>query len=84
VNTSRAPIAATIALEMIGPMPGTQLNATCILLRNRCDPVRQTLDPVVEPSPVSGHVFDHAHHARRQGIWWRNPRRNIEGESPHL
>src|SRR5258708_1295546 len=26
VNTSPAPIAATIALEMIGPMPGTLIN----------------------------------------------------------
>jgi hypothetical protein len=26
VNTSPAPIAATIALEMIGPIPGTLIN----------------------------------------------------------
>jgi hypothetical protein len=40
-NTSPVPIAATIALEMIGPMPGTLISlATGVLARNSLDLIR--------------------------------------------
>ena len=51
VNTSPAPIAATIALEMIAPDTGNthQSTTTRVLARDGFDFVRQTLDPLVEP-----------------------------------
>jgi len=72
VNTSPPPIAATIALDD-RPNPGHahQPLATGILARDGFDLVRQTLDPFVEAAPVAGQIFDDAHHARRQDIWWR-------------
>src|SRR6478735_1166294 len=55
------------------PNPGHahQPLATGILARDGFDLVRQTLDPLIEPAPVAGQIFDNAHHARRQDIWWR-------------
>ncbi len=48
-----------------------QSTTTRVLARDGFDFVRQTLDPLVEPAPVTGQIFDNAHHARRQDIWWR-------------
>src|SRR5215470_807911 len=64
-NASPVPIAATTALEMIGPMPGT--------LTNRSQPAswraRAVISPdrqSIEPAPVLGQTFNEAYHARRQ------------------
>ena len=56
-----------------GPDTGNthQSTTTRVLARDGFDFVRQTLDPLVEPAPVTGQIFDNAHHARRQDIWWR-------------
>jgi len=39
------------------------------LARDGFDLVRQTLDPLIEPAPVAGQIFDNADHARRQDTW---------------
>src|SRR5438874_8493197 len=67
-NASPVPIACTIALEMIGPMPGT--------LIRRSQPTscraRAVISPLIEPAPVLGQSLDETHHARRQHIGWRS------------
>src|SRR3984893_5386175 len=45
--------------------------ATSILARDGFDLVRQTLDPLVELTPVASQVFDDPHHAGGQNISWR-------------
>jgi hypothetical protein len=72
VNTSSAPMAATIALQMIVPMPGTLINRSQPVWRAMVDLVRQTLGPLIEPAPVAGQM-------RRQDTW-RHAR--MRGSSP--
>src|ERR1019366_3533478 len=43
---------------------------TGVSARDGFDLFRQTLDPLVEPTPVAGEIFDDAYHARRQNIRW--------------
>jgi hypothetical protein len=56
------PISATIALEMIGPMPGT------VISRSQADHARETLDTLIQPAPVFRQTLDDAQHARREHI----------------
>src|SRR5215472_7505583 len=76
-NASPVPMAATIALEMIGPMPGTLINRSQPASRRArgFDLPRQSLDPLIEPAPVAGQAFDHPHHACREDI--RGHRQNV-------
>src|SRR5271156_4671537 len=70
-NPSPVPIAATMALEMIGPIPGTLISrsqpaswrATASISRDK------PLDTLVEPAPVAGQTLDNPHHSWRQDIW---------------
>src|SRR5262245_42787818 len=70
VNASPVPIAATIALEMIGPIPGTLIKRSQPASRRARTSI--SLDklpiPLIEPAPVAGQVLDHPYHARRQDI----------------
>jgi len=69
-NASPLPIAATMALEMIGPMPGT--------LTSRSHPTScramtvissdKRIDTLIKPAPVFGQTFNDAHDARRQHV----------------
>ena len=59
-----------MALEMIGPMPGTLTSrshpASC---RARAViSLRQVIDPLIEPAPVFGQTFNDVYHAGRQHI----------------
>jgi len=68
-NTSPVPIAATMALEMIGPMPGTVIKArTCLILTASASisPDRPSMRD--QPAPVACQVLDDTQHAWRQGI----------------
>jgi hypothetical protein len=69
-NTSPVTIAATIALEMIGPMPGTVISRrqpwSC--RASSFNLAGKALDALVQPAPVSGQVLDHPQHARREHI----------------
>src|SRR5262245_6296860 len=67
---SPLPIPATIALEMIGPMPGTVISRSQprLVLSQRLNLSRDVLDPPVEVMPVVGEVLDRADHARRQNV----------------
>ena len=53
-NTSPVPIAATVALEMIGPIPGTVIDrvAAGILIGQRLDLERDGVDALIEATPV--------------------------------
>jgi hypothetical protein len=64
-------MAATIALEMIGPMPGTLINRSQPASWRAMVSISfdKPLDPLIEPAPVAGQIFDNADHARRQDIW---------------
>jgi hypothetical protein len=55
---------------MMGPMPGDadQSLAARVLAGDGFDFVRQTLDALVQPAPVSCQIFDDAHHAWRQTV----------------
>src|SRR5215510_5511036 len=62
-NTSPVPIAATVTLEMIGPMPGT------VIRRSHAGSCSTKLAmSFVKPAPVPGQILDEAHHARRQRV----------------
>ena len=63
-NTSPVPIAATVALEMIGPMPGRhQPLAVLILAGERFNLGGEALDACIQVAPVSGQRLDDAQHA---------------------
>ena len=70
VNTSPAPIAATVALEMIGPMPGT------LISRSQPASWRAIASISFESlstrsssrRPIASQVFDNPHHAGRQNV----------------
>jgi len=60
------PIAATVALAMIGPIPGTL--TTGILACHGFDLARQAVNPFIEAPPIGGEPFDDAHQAWRQDL----------------
>src|ERR1700676_1832968 len=71
-NTSPAPIAATIALEMIGPIPGTLISRSqpaswraiaSISFDGRSMGARRA-------GAISGQIFNNAHHEWRQNVEW--------------
>src|SRR6516162_8961903 len=65
-NASPLPIAATIALEMIGPVPGTLIKRY-----SRHPGVQEPRSRLIHlrsahrPAPVRSQVLDEAHHARQ-------------------
>ena len=64
-NAAPLPIAATIALEMIGPMPGTvmTLRQLSITLRQSLDLIGHGFNSLIELPPVTGKISNDAHHA---------------------
>jgi hypothetical protein len=60
VNTSPLLAAATMALEMIWPMPGA------LISRRPCRANAAISSVRIESAPVLGKIFDQAQHARRQ------------------
>src|SRR6267142_1672044 len=67
-NASPVPIAATMALEMIGPMPGTVISRSQPLTSQRFDLAGGTLNARVQAAPVCRQIFEDAQHAGREGI----------------
>ena len=67
-NASPLPIAATVAVEMIGPNAwyGHEALGSVILFGQRFDLIRHGLDAPIEMAPVRAESFDHVDHAGRQ------------------
>jgi hypothetical protein len=59
-------MAATIALAMIGPMPGTVINCrqVSVLMRQYFDLFGNMLDTLIETPPVAAEVRDDPDHTR--------------------
>src|SRR5208282_1178794 len=69
VKAAPSPMAATMALAMIGPMPGTVIN--CRQFRYRAqyfDLFRDVLNALIETSPIAAEVLDDPAHTRRQYV----------------
>src|SRR5258706_2638368 len=66
-------VAATIALEMIGPMPGTLISRSQPASWRAMASISldERIDPLIEPAPVARQAFNHPHHAWRQDFWGR-------------
>src|SRR5262249_20826074 len=68
-NAAPLPIAATIALEMIGPMPGTVITLRQLSsLFASPDLIGHGFNSLVEPPPVIGKISDDACHAWRKNV----------------
>src|SRR5436190_23463798 len=68
-NGAPVPIAATIAVEMSGPMPGTLISrAQPWSCRASLDLAGEAFDALIQPAPVSGEVLGDAQHSRREHI----------------
>src|SRR5262245_30613274 len=70
-NTSPEPIAATTALEMIGPIPGTLMRRSQPASCRAIVSISRESDALVEAPPVPGEFFDDSQHARRQNVYSR-------------
>src|SRR5262245_33631933 len=83
-KTSPLPIPATVALEMIGPMPGTLISRTApvVGMRELRNLGRYRLDTLIEPAPVASQALDDAHHARRQPVGHGERPRQLATQSP--
>ena len=68
------PIAATIALEMIGPIPGTVISRSQpeILAGQNLDLFRQPVDALIELAPIASQILDDPYNPRRQDIGWHS------------
>src|ERR1700719_941113 len=68
VNTSPAPIAATIALEMIGPTPGTLINRSqpASWRASASISADRRSNALIQPSPIARQVLDDLCHVRRK------------------
>jgi hypothetical protein len=74
-NASPLPIAAIVAVEMIGPMPGTVSGVwlrhpvpTPSSCSDKVDLVRHGFDAPIEIAPVRAKIFDRLDHAGRDSL----------------
>jgi len=72
-----------VALEMIGPMPGTLISHGAVVgLRELLDLGGYSRDALIEPTPVGGEVLHQMHHARRQPVGQGERARQLGAQCP--